>query len=90
MISIPSYRGTSKNPDGTWRTLTSGYTAITDFLRDFRRPPRTIGFEVYFETPPGAQAQVDFAQFVMEFTDETGVRRIVWLFSMVHRFVASR
>jgi transposase len=51
-------------------------------LRDLR-PPRTTGFEVRFETPPGEQAQVDFAQFVVEFTDEPGVKRIVWLFSMV-------
>jgi transposase len=36
-----------------------------------------------FETPPGEQAQVDFARFEVEFTDEPGVRRIVWLFSMV-------
>ena len=56
--------------------------AITDLLRDLR-PPRTTGFEVRFETPPGEQAQVDFAQFVVEFTDEPGVKRIVWLFSMV-------
>ena len=51
-------------------------------MRDLR-PPRTTGFEVRFETPPGEQAQVDFAQFVVEFTDEPGVNRIVWLFSMV-------
>jgi len=70
-----------------WRELAErgyrgGYTAVTDFLRDLR-PPRTTGFEVRFETPPGAQAQVDFAQFVVEFTDQPGVKRIVWLFSMV-------
>jgi transposase len=70
-----------------WRELKErgypgGYTAITDLLRDLR-PPRTTGFEVRFETPPGEQAQVDFAQFVVEFTDEPGVNRIVWLFSMV-------
>ena len=70
-----------------WRELKErgyrgGYTAVTDFLRDLR-PSRTTALEVRFETPPGAQAQVDFAQFVVEFTDEPGVRRIVWLFSMV-------
>ena len=70
-----------------WRELKEhgyqgGYTAITDLLRDLR-PPRTTGFEVRFETSPGEQAQVDFAQFVVEFTDEPGVRRIVWLFSLV-------
>jgi transposase len=70
-----------------WRELKErgyqgGYTAITDLVRELR-PPRTTGFEVRFETPPGEQAQVDFAQFVVEFTDEPGIKRIVWLFSMV-------
>jgi transposase len=40
-------------------------------------------FEVRFETPPGDQAQVDFAQFQVVFTDEPIVMRIVWLFSFV-------
>lgn len=43
-------------------------------------------FEVRFETPPGAQAQVDFAQFQVVFTDEPTVTRIVWLFSFVLGF----
>ena len=64
------------------RGYQGGYTAVTDMLRELR-PPRTGNFEVRFETPPGEQAQVDFAQFDVTFTDEPGVRRIVWLFSMV-------
>ena len=73
-----------------WRELKDrgyrgGYTAITDALRDMR-PPCTSVFEVRFETPPGEQAQVDFAHFEVEFTDEPGVKRIVWLFSMVLGF----
>jgi transposase len=64
------------------RGYTGGYTAVTDFLRDVR-PPATAGFEVRFETPPGEQAQVDFAQFHVVFTDEPMTTRIVWLFSMV-------
>jgi transposase len=64
------------------RGYTGGYTAVTDFLRDVR-PPATPGFEVRFETPPGEQAQVDFAQFHVVFTDEPMTPRIVWLFSMV-------
>ncbi|TPG36256.1 IS21 family transposase [Roseomonas nepalensis] len=59
-----------------------GYTRVTDFLRDVR-PPATPGFEQRFETAPGQQGQVDFAQFRTEFADEPGVARIVWLFSMV-------
>lgn len=74
-----------------------GYTAVTDFLREVR-PARQTQFERRFETPPGKQAQVDFAEFTVEFTDEPGVVRKVWLFSMVlghsrwlwGRFVASQ
>ena len=59
-----------------------GYTAVTDFLRDVR-PPKRPTFERRFETPPGKQAQADFAEFAVDFTDEPGVTRKVWLFSMV-------
>lgn len=47
---------------------------LTDFLRSIRlrllRP-----FERRFETAPGEQAQVGFAEFVTEFIDEPGVYR---------------
>jgi transposase len=59
-----------------------GYTAVTAFLREVR-PNRLPAFEVRFETPPGEQAQVDFAQFQVIFTDEPSAPRIVWLFSLV-------
>ena len=59
-----------------------GYSQLTEFLRDIR-PAASAGFERRFETPQGQQAQVDFAQFRTEFTDEPGAIRIVWLFSMV-------
>ena len=59
-----------------------GYTAVTDYLRAVR-PARVKPFERRFETPPGRQGQVDFAQFRVEFTDEPGIARIVWLFTMV-------
>ena len=59
-----------------------GYTQLTDFLRTVR-PQAPVGFEQRFETPPGQQAQVDFAHFRAEFTAEPGVNRVVWLFSMV-------
>ena len=61
------------------------YTAVTDALRELR-PARLPAFEVRFETPPGDQAQVDFAQFQLQFTDEPAVTRIVWLFSFVLGF----
>jgi transposase len=64
---------------------TGGYTALTDVLRDLR-PVSAPGFEVRFETPPGDQAQVDFAQFQVTFADEPSETRIVWLFSFVLGF----
>jgi hypothetical protein len=64
------------------RGYAGGYSVLRDCVRDLR-PPRTAGFAVRFETPPGEQAQVDFAHFEVEFADDPGVKRIVWLFSMV-------
>lgn len=74
-----------------------GYTAVTDYLRSVR-PDRRTRFERRFETPPGKQAQVDFAEFSVGFTDEPGITRKVWLFSIIlghsrwlwGRFVASQ
>ena len=59
-----------------------GYSILTDLLREIR-PVVPPPFELRFETPPGQQAQVDFAHFRTVFTDEPGVKRIVWLFSLV-------
>jgi transposase len=59
-----------------------GKTALTDFLRQVR-PRAPVAFEVRFETPPGGQAQVDFAEFKAEFTDEPGAEHKVWMFAMV-------
>lgn len=61
---------------------TGGYTALKDHLRTIR-PKAAAAFERRFETPPGRQAQVDFAHFQTCFTDEPGVERVVWLFSLV-------
>jgi hypothetical protein len=55
---------------------------VKDFLREVR-PSTPVGFEVRFETPPGRQAQVDFARFRTVFTDEPGTERVIWLFSLV-------
>jgi len=70
-----------------WRELrergyAGGYTAVKRAVRGIRPDPMTP-FEVRFETPPGEQGQVDLARFEVEFMDEPGVTRIVWLFSMV-------
>lgn len=51
-------------------------TAVNDFLRTVRPPPASI-FEVRFETPPGEQAQVDFAEFKVCFGNQEPVRRWV-------------
>ncbi len=64
------------------RGYAGGYSVLRDCVRDLR-PPRMAGFEVRFETQLGEQAQVDFAHFEVEFADDPGVKRIVWLFSMV-------
>jgi transposase len=58
------------------------YSVVTDFLRT-ARPPRAQVFERRFETAAGKQAQVDFAQFRVEFSDEPGVVRILWLFTII-------
>ena len=70
-----------------WRELRErghegGYTAVKRAVQELRPDP-VRPFEVRFETPPGAQAQVDLARFEVTFTDEPGTRRVVWLFSMV-------
>ncbi|MCY4532686.1 MAG: IS21 family transposase [Gammaproteobacteria bacterium] len=59
-----------------------GYTAVTDFLRRIR-PDLPHPFERRFETAPGKQAQVDFAEFTVSFTDHPEVRRKVWLFCLI-------
>jgi len=59
-----------------------GYSTMTDFLREVR-PALPQPFERRFETEPGQQAQADFAEYLVEFTDEPGVWRKVWLFSFV-------
>lgn len=61
---------------------TGCYSQLTQFLRTIR-PPRPPRFERRFETPPGRQAQVDFAQFRTVFDDEPGQTRILWLFTLV-------
>ena len=47
--------------------FSGGYSTLTDYLREIR-PPVFSGFEHRFETPPGQQAQVDFAHFKTVFT----------------------
>ena len=65
------------------RGYKGAYTAVKRFVAAIRPESLPKPFERRFETPPGYQAQVDFARFVTSFTDEPGVVRIIWLFSLV-------
>ena len=60
-----------------------GYSMVRDEVRALRPAGGGKGYAVRFETLPGEQAQVDFAQFRVSFTDEPDVVHIVWLFSIV-------
>ncbi len=59
------------------------YSCVRDAVRDLRPAGGGGAYAIRSETPPGQQAQVDFAQFRVRFTREPDVVRIVWLFSMV-------
>ena len=65
------------------RGYSGAYTAVKRFVSVIRPHDQPKPFEVRFETPPGHQAQVDFARFVTTFTDEPDISRIVWMFSLV-------
>jgi transposase len=82
LAAFPQLTGRRLHRDLRDLGYSGGYTILTDLLREIR-PVEVPPFEVRFETPPGRQAQVDFAHFRTVFTDEPGVERIVWLFSMV-------
>ena len=57
------------------------YTVVVDYVRQIR-PLAEVDYEIRFETPPGRQAQVDFAHFQVEFLAEPGIRRRLYLFAM--------
>jgi hypothetical protein len=59
------------------------YTAVKRFLDAIRPENGPKPYEMRFETPPGVQAQVDSAPFVVDFTDDPGSSRVFWLFSLV-------
>ena len=97
VLTFPELSGARLLREIRQMSYEGGYTAVTDFLREVR-PAAPKPFERRFETPPGRQAQMDFAEFAVEFTDEPGVVRKVWLFTMIlghsrwlwGRFVASQ
>lgn len=65
------------------RGYEGGYSMVRDEVRALRPVGGGKRFAVRFETQPGEQAQVDFAQFRVSFSAEPGVVHIVWLFSIV-------
>lgn len=72
---------------------TGAYTAVKRYLAAIRPQNGPKLYEIRFETPPGVQAQVDFARFVVDFCDDPSSSRIVWLFSLVlghSRFIFAR
>lgn len=68
------------------RGYPGGYSTVRDTVRALRPVGGGGRFAVRFETPPGQQAQVDFAQFRVRFTSAPDRVQIVWLFSMVLGF----
>ena len=82
LVAFPQLTGRRLHRELRDLGYSGGYSILTDLLRGIR-PVAVSPFEVRFETPPGRQAQVDFAHFQTVFTDEPGVERIIWLFSMV-------
>jgi len=67
------------------RGYPGSYTILKRLVRELR-PPAEGGFEHRFETPPGQQAQADFAHFKVIFTDEPSQVHVVWLFTMILGF----
>lgn len=65
------------------RGYAGAYSPVKRLVAAIRPHEGPKPYEVRFETPPGLQAQVDFARFVAAFEEEPGVNRIVWLFSLV-------
>ena len=78
----PELTGTRLLREIRQQGYTGSYTVLKRLLRRVR-PPKAPAFEHRFETPAGVQAQVDFAEFRVEFTAEPGQERKVWLFAMV-------
>lgn len=83
IAAFPELTATRLTRELRERGYTGAYTAVKRFVAAIRPSDGPKPFEVRFETPPGHQAQVDFARFVTVFDDEPGITRIIWLFSMV-------
>ncbi len=93
MIAFPDLSAARLTREVRELGYAGAYTAVKRFLAAVRPENGPKPYEVRFETPPGLQAQVDFARFVVDFTDDPGTSRVVWLFSLVlghSRFLFAR
>ena len=72
--AFPDLTATRLTREVRERGYTGAYTAVKRFVAAIRPADGPKPFEVRFETPPGQQAQVDFARFVVAFEDEPGTR----------------
>ena len=82
LVSFPGLSGRRLHREVRAMGYEGAYSTLTEYLR-LVRPAVPRQFERRFETLAGQQAQVDFAEFQVEFTSEPGLVRKVWLFSMV-------
>ena len=83
VTAFPDLSAIRLTPDIRELGYRGAYTAVKRYLAAIRPENGPKPYELRFETPPGTQAQVDFARFVVAFTDDPGNTRIVWLFSLV-------
>jgi transposase len=93
VVAFPDLSAVRLHREIRERGYVGAYTAVKRFVAAIRPENGPKPFEVRFETPAGCQAQVDFARFVVTFTDEPSSSRIVWLFSLVlghSRFIFAR
>ncbi len=73
IAAFPELTATRLTRELRERGYTGAYTAVKRFVAAIRPSDGPKPFEVRFETPPGHQAQVDFARFVTVFDDEPGI-----------------
>ena len=83
VVAFPELTATRLTRELRERGYSGAYTAVKRFVAAIRPSDGPKPFEVRFETASGHQAQVDFARFVVNFEDQPGITRIVWLFALV-------
>ncbi len=79
---FPQLTGTRLYREIRDRGYEGRYTILIEYVRTIRPSP-PVAFERRFETPPGEQAQVDFAAFQTVFTSDPGTTYKLHLFLFV-------